>query len=147
MVWETRSIILTEAYVCIKCNALHHIGKCKLFRIKHITLLEGETFLRNKHEIAFFEIKCTFFAKKENTIRKYSKLFSSDLKAMIDTIGFTLLLLNEVIEPNFRIHLVFIKFHELNMYVRFSHYFTVILVHMSVIHVDIISHFGLSVCF
>ena len=44
------------------------IGKCKLFRIKHITLLEGETFLRNKHEIAFFEIKCTFFGRKENTI-------------------------------------------------------------------------------
>ena len=44
------------------------IGKCKLIRIKHITLLEGETFLRNKHEIAFFEIKCTFFGRKENTI-------------------------------------------------------------------------------
>ena len=40
------------------------IGKCKLFRIKHITLLEGETFLRNKHEIAFLEIKCTFFGRK-----------------------------------------------------------------------------------
>ena len=45
------------------------IGKCKLFRIKHITLLEGETFLRNKHEIGFFDIKCTFFGRKENTIR------------------------------------------------------------------------------
>ena len=44
------------------------IGKCKLFRIKHIILLEGETFLRNKHEIAVFEIKCTFFGRKENTI-------------------------------------------------------------------------------
>ena len=44
------------------------IGKCKLFRIKHITFLEGETFLRNKHEIAFLEIKCTFFGRKENTI-------------------------------------------------------------------------------
>ena len=44
------------------------IGKCKLFRIKHITLLEGETFLRNKHDIAFFEINCTFFGRKENTI-------------------------------------------------------------------------------
>ena len=44
------------------------IGKCKLFRIKHITLLEGETFLRNKHEIEFFKIKCTFFGRKENTI-------------------------------------------------------------------------------
>ena len=45
------------------------IGKCKLFRIKHIALLEGETFLRNKHEIAFFEIKYTFFGRKENTIK------------------------------------------------------------------------------
>ena len=44
------------------------IGKCKLFRIKYTTLLEGETFLRNKHEIVFFEIKCTFFGRKENTI-------------------------------------------------------------------------------
>ena len=44
------------------------IGKCKLFRIKRITVLEGETFLRNKHDIAFFEIKCTFFGRKENTI-------------------------------------------------------------------------------
>ena len=26
-------------------------------------------FLRNKHEIAFFEIKCIFFDRKENTIR------------------------------------------------------------------------------
>ena len=54
------------------------IGNCKLFRIKHIALLEGETFLRNKHEIAFFEIKCTFFGRKENTIsiRLFSKPIS-----------------------------------------------------------------------
>ena len=52
----------------IKCNALHH-WKCKLFRITHNTLLEGETFLRNKHEIAFFEIKCTFFVRKERAIK------------------------------------------------------------------------------
>ena len=53
------------------------IGKCKLFIIKHITLLEGETFLRNKHEIAFFEIKCTFFGRKENTIKlKFFELFA-----------------------------------------------------------------------
>ena len=51
------------------------IGKCKLFRIKHITLLEGETFLRNKHEIAFFEIKCTFFGRKENTIILKKKIW------------------------------------------------------------------------
>ena len=31
------------------------IGKCNLFRIKHTTLLEGETFLRNQHKIAFFK--------------------------------------------------------------------------------------------
>ena len=38
-------------------------GKCKLFRIKHTTLFKGETFLINKHEIAFFEIKFTFFGQ------------------------------------------------------------------------------------
>ena len=44
------------------------IGKCKLFRIKHISpLLEGETFLRNKHEIVFFEIKCTLFLVEKKT--------------------------------------------------------------------------------
>ena len=59
------------------------IGKCKLFRIKHIALLEGETFLRNKHEIAFFEIKCTFFGRKENTIKetKSLKYFSLNFNA------------------------------------------------------------------
>ena len=59
------------------------IGKCKLFRIKHITLLEGETFSRNKHEIAFFEIKCTFFGRKENTI-KVNRLTSTSW--MLDTL-------------------------------------------------------------
>ena len=44
------------------------IVKCKLFRIKYTTVSEGETFLRNKHKIEFFEIKCTFFGRKENTI-------------------------------------------------------------------------------
>ena len=44
------------------------------FRIKHTTLLEGETVLRNKHKIAFFEIKCTFFDRKENTISKHYHL-------------------------------------------------------------------------
>ena len=33
------------------------IGKCKLFRIKHTTLLESETFLRNNHKIEFFVFK------------------------------------------------------------------------------------------
>ena len=37
------------------------IGKCKLFRIKYITLLEGETFLRNKQKIAFFFNKNAHF--------------------------------------------------------------------------------------
>ena len=46
------------------------LEKCKLFRIKHITLLEGETFFRNKHETEFFEIKCTFFGRKGNTISR-----------------------------------------------------------------------------
>ena len=52
------------------------IGKCKLFRIKHVVLLEGETFLRNKHDIAFLEIKCTFCGRKENTINE-TKYFLS----------------------------------------------------------------------
>ena len=63
------------------------IGKCKLFRIKHITLLEGETFLRNKHDFAFFEIKCTFFGRKENTIRVNKiamKRYSKDLSFGVD---------------------------------------------------------------
>ena len=49
------------------------IDKCELFRIKHNTILEGGTFLRNKHKIAFFFfwIKCTFFGRKENTISSY----------------------------------------------------------------------------
>ena len=55
------------------------IGKCKLFRIKHIILLEGETFLRNKHEIAFFEIKCTFSSGKENTNRVCQKSAESSV--------------------------------------------------------------------
>ena len=47
------------------------IGKCKLFRIKHTTpLLEGETFLNNKHQIAFLEIEGKFFGRKENTISR-----------------------------------------------------------------------------
>ena len=70
------------------------IGKCKLFRIKHITLLEGEVFLRSKHKISFFEIKRTFFGRKENTINKkhinhqvWSKLlffFRNFYKLLID---------------------------------------------------------------
>ena len=44
------------------------IIKCELFKIKHTTPLEVETFLRNKHKIAyFFKIKFTFFGRKENT--------------------------------------------------------------------------------
>ena len=63
------------------------IGKCKLFRIKHIALLEGEKFLRNKHEIAFFEIKCTFFGRNENTIKQAlspKKINLGRLKAYIN---------------------------------------------------------------
>ena len=64
------------------------IGKCKLFRIKHATLLEGKTFLRNKHEIAFFEKKCTFFGRKENTItlQNNEKIKSPNLITLPDAI-------------------------------------------------------------
>ena len=40
------------------------IGKCKLFETKHTTLLEGETFLRNKHKIALFLNKLHIFLNK-----------------------------------------------------------------------------------
>ena len=39
---------------------------------------------------------------------------------------------------------VILKFRE---YVRFLHFFPVMLLHMSVIYIDNISHFGLSACF
>ena len=55
------------------------IGKCKLFRIKHTTLLEGETFLRNKHKIAFFLNKVHIFLVEKKTplncIQKQSILY------------------------------------------------------------------------
>ena len=55
------------------------IGKYKLFRIKHITLLAGETFLKNKHKIALFlKVKCTFFLV-ENKIPL--ELITSNIRA------------------------------------------------------------------
>ena len=48
------------------------IGKCKLFRIKHTTLLEGETFLRNKHKIAFFEISANFLVEKKTSLESHA---------------------------------------------------------------------------
>ena len=57
----------------IKCNALHHWKVQIILNKTYHTLLEGETFLRNKHEIAFFETKCTFFGRKENTINGLSE--------------------------------------------------------------------------
>ena len=56
------------------------IDKCKLFRIKHTTVLEGETFLRNKHKTEFFEIKCTFCSRKENIIRREKNLYEQRLR-------------------------------------------------------------------
>ena len=50
------------------------IGKCELFRIKHATLLEGETFLRNKHKIEFF-----FFFFREN-----AHFFLVETKTLLD---------------------------------------------------------------
>ena len=43
------------------------IGKCKLFKIKHTTLLEGSTFFRNKHKIPFFLNKVHFFLVEKKT--------------------------------------------------------------------------------
>ena len=56
------------------------IGKCKLFKIKHITLLEGEPFLRNKHKIAFFFKKCTFFFCYKSYLQKKKKEKAKDSK-------------------------------------------------------------------
>ena len=70
------------------------IGKCKLFRIKHITLLEDETFLRNKHDIAFFEIKCTCFGRKENTIRSTKHLTFLRIASQITQIKYAFTLVN-----------------------------------------------------
>ena len=50
-------VILTFDLYTAKNAMSSAIGKCKLFRIKLTTLLEGEIFLRNKHQIEFFEIK------------------------------------------------------------------------------------------
>ena len=47
------------------------IEKCKLFRIKHTILLEGEIFLRNKRKIAFFLNKCTFLVEKKTPFILY----------------------------------------------------------------------------
>ena len=44
------------------------IGERELLRIKHTTVLEGVTFLRNKHKIKFFLKKFTFYGRKENII-------------------------------------------------------------------------------
>ena len=66
------------------------IDKWKLFRIKHNTLFEGETFLRKKHEIAFFEIKCTFFGRKENIIRVIKNWHEKFLKKSIVGVDFKL---------------------------------------------------------
>ena len=58
------------------------IGKYKLFRIKHTTVLEGKAFLRNKHKTEFFEIKCTFFGRKENTLVFSSTIFQKWSKTL-----------------------------------------------------------------
>ena len=43
------------------------IDKCELFGIKYFTLLEGETFLRNKHKIEFFLHKRHIFLVEKKT--------------------------------------------------------------------------------
>ena len=46
------------------------IDKWEIFRIKHINLVEGETFLRNKHKIAFFffKYKADFVLEKKTPL-------------------------------------------------------------------------------
>ena len=78
-------VIISTLDLCRAYNAMPStIGKCKLFRIKHIIILEGETFLRNKHEIAIFELKYTFFGRKENTIIVFG---INDLQERILSLG------------------------------------------------------------
>ena len=77
------------------------IGKCKLFRIKHNTLLEGETFLRNKHEIAFFEIKYRFFGRKENTISLQPLEPFSSLMIYLGNVLHELSMSSSIIQFNF----------------------------------------------
>ena len=50
------------------------IGKCKLFKIKHTTLLEGETFLRNKHKIEFKK-NAHFLVEKKTPLVNKKNLF------------------------------------------------------------------------
>ena len=47
------------------------IGKFKLFRIRHTTLLEDETFLRNKHEIAFLKKSAHFLVEKKAPLTQF----------------------------------------------------------------------------
>ena len=57
--------------------------KCKLFGIKHIILLEGETFLRNKHEIAFFEMKSAHFMVEKKTPLVVVALFNDTVSILV----------------------------------------------------------------
>ena len=59
------------------------IGKCKLFGIKHITLLEGETFLKNKHEIACFEMKSAHFMVEKKTPLVVVALFNDSVSILV----------------------------------------------------------------
>ena len=51
------------------------IGKFKQFRIKHTTLLEGETFLRNKHKFEFFLKKVHIFLIEKKTALGFKNTF------------------------------------------------------------------------
>ena len=50
------------------------IGKCELFGIKHTTLLEGETFLRNKLKIAFF-LNANFLIEKKTPLERMKQFW------------------------------------------------------------------------
>ena len=51
------------------------IEKCKLFRIKHATFLEGGTFLRNKHKNCSFlnKVHIFFLVEKKTPLDKYAQ--------------------------------------------------------------------------
>ena len=109
------------------------IGKCKLFRICYVifTLLEGATFLRNKNEIAFFEMHIFFhmFFKssvgfvlsnclnaKKNKFGMRNTLYSIELSVHKQS---SVVNTTYTIQSRVNCSIIF-KFRELRIYVRYQ---------------------------
>ena len=129
------------------------IGKCKLFRIKHTILLEGETFLRNKHEIAFFLNKVHIFLLEKKTPLNWevsscelSELTNiKSIHSKIKTILYTWPRLTTFYKT-FQVHTyvhIWGVMEKITVIPKYYDFLSVMLVYMSVIqYVDNISHFG-----